>query len=98
MWTLFIDNHTGGYSKEKFDRILIEAKEAVAVRVFFARFGHRYDRVSCTCCGPDYGVHGVSFEQELRNDCGSILVIHANDIEPHEQTAEIPRQGYVWVD
>lgn len=55
-WTEFWDHHSGGSSKEPFEKIYIEAPEDEAIRVFFARFGHNPRRVTCTCCGPDYGV------------------------------------------
>lgn len=56
MWTQFWDMHSGGGQKEKWAHIYIEAPEAEAKRVFFNRFGHNPDRVTCTCCGPDYSV------------------------------------------
>jgi hypothetical protein len=36
--------------------IFIEAPEDVARVVFYNRFGHSPDRVTCTCCGDDYSV------------------------------------------
>ena len=55
-WTLFWDMHSGGGSKEKWDKIYIQAPKDVACIVFYNRFGHSADRVSCTCCGADYSV------------------------------------------
>lgn len=56
MWTQFMDMHSGGGRKESFDVCYIEAAEEEAKVVFFNRFGHSPNRVSCTCCGEDYSV------------------------------------------
>ena len=55
-WTRFMDMHSGGGRKEKWDKILIEAPEEEARVIFYNRFGHSSERVSCTCCGEDYSV------------------------------------------
>jgi hypothetical protein len=57
MWTKFSDMHSGGISKERWDRIYIEAPRAEAKAIFYNRFGHNPERVSCTCCGSDYSIH-----------------------------------------
>lgn len=56
MWTEFNDMHSGGDQKEKFSHCFIEVNEEQAKSVFFARFGHNPERVSCTCCGSDYSI------------------------------------------
>lgn len=56
MWTKFWDMHSGGSQKLKWDRIYIEAPEAEAKSVFYAKFNRNADRVTCSCCGPDYTV------------------------------------------
>lgn len=56
-WTGFKDMHSGGGSKEPHEHIYIEAPEAEAKVIFYNRFGHSPDRVTCTCCGPDYSVY-----------------------------------------
>ena len=56
MWTLFWDMSSGGGSKEKWDKIYIELPQAEAEVYFYNRFGHNPNRVSCTCCGPDYTI------------------------------------------
>jgi hypothetical protein len=53
-WTRFMDMHSGGGTKEKWQYIYIEAPESEAKVIFYNRFGHNPDRVSCTCCGNDY--------------------------------------------
>lgn len=55
MWTQFWDMHSGGGPKEKgYEKIYIEAPEEEAKIIFYNRFKHSPDRVSCTCCGRDY--------------------------------------------
>lgn len=56
-WTLFWDMHSGGGTKEKpYEKIYIEAPEEEAKVIFYNRFGHNPERVSCTCCGEDYSI------------------------------------------
>lgn len=54
MYTLFWDMNSGGEQKEKWSKIIIEAPEEEAKIIFYNRFGHSPDRVTCTCCGEDY--------------------------------------------
>ena len=56
MWTHFKDMHSGGGQKEKYADIYIEAPEEEAKLIFFNRFGHNPERVTCTCCGDDYAI------------------------------------------
>lgn len=57
MWTLFWDMHSGGGCKEEpYEKIYIEADEEDAKIIFYNRFGHNPERVSCTCCGQDYSI------------------------------------------
>jgi len=55
-WTHFMDMHSGGGQKEKWAHIYIEAPENEARVIFYNKFGHNPDRVTCTCCGNDYSV------------------------------------------
>ena len=58
MWTTFWDMHSGGRTKEPpYEKIYIEAPEDEAMVIFYNRFGHNPDRVSCTCCGSDYSIY-----------------------------------------
>lgn len=58
MWTQFTDMHSGGDLKEgRYQNIYIEAPAAEAKVIFYNRFGHNPDRVTCTCCGNDYGIY-----------------------------------------
>ena len=56
-WTLFWDMYSGGGMKEEpYKEIYIEAPEEEAKVIFYNRFGHNPERVSCTCCGEDYSI------------------------------------------
>jgi hypothetical protein len=55
-WTRFMDMHSGGSEKEDFAKLYIEAPETEARAIFYNRFGHNPDRVTCTCCGSDYSL------------------------------------------
>ena len=57
MWTRFMDMHSGGYAKEApYEYIYIEAPQQQAEVIFYNRFGHNPNRVTCTCCGQDYSI------------------------------------------
>lgn len=56
MWTRFHDMHSGGSQKEDWGRIYIEAPMEEAIVIFYNRFGHNPERVTCTCCGEDYSI------------------------------------------
>lgn len=62
MWTRFMDMHSGGGSKEDWAYIYIESSEEKAKTIFYNRFGHNPERVTCTCCGEDYS---ISEEEDL---------------------------------
>ena len=52
-----MDMRSGGGAKLKpFEYIYIEAPEKEARIIFYRRFHRNPDRVTCTCCGPDYSV------------------------------------------
>lgn len=56
-WTRFMDMSSGGSTKEPpYEYIYIEAPEAEAKVIFYNRFGHNPERVTCTCCGEDYSI------------------------------------------
>jgi hypothetical protein len=53
----FKDMHSGGRNKESYAYIYIEAMgEDTASLIFYNRFGHNPNRVTCTCCGEDYSI------------------------------------------
>ena len=56
LWTHFWDMSSGGSQKEKYKHIFIEAPREEAIIIFYNRFGHNPERVSCTCCGGDYSI------------------------------------------
>lgn len=55
-WTHFWDIYSGGSQKLSWSHIFIEAPEPEAKLIFQNRFGRNPDRVTCTCCGPDYSI------------------------------------------
>lgn len=55
-WTLFWDMNSGGKQKEDFKYCYIQAKEEKAISIFYSRFGHDPNNVTCSCCGEDYYV------------------------------------------
>lgn len=95
VWTRFFDMHSGGFGKEPWSVILIEAPMGMAEKVFASIFGHSPGHVTCNCCGSDYSKWEVNMEDkdELNNalanvpEC-SVLFIKASDIldewKPHE--------------
>jgi hypothetical protein len=58
VWTRFMDMSSGGSRKEGFSKLYIEAPEEEAKVIFYNRFGHNPERVTCTCCGEDYSIDG----------------------------------------
>lgn len=52
----FIDGNRFTDQGQPIDRIYIEAPEDEAKVIFYNRFGHNPERVSCTCCGEDYSI------------------------------------------
>lgn len=60
-WTHFWDMCSGGTQKENFAHCFIEAPIAEARTVFYTRFGHNPDCVTCTCCGEDYSTSEGSY-------------------------------------
>lgn len=60
----FWDMHSGGGCKEPpYEMIIIEAdSQKQAEIIFYNRFGHNHNRITCTCCGEDYA---VDFEEDI---------------------------------
>ena len=84
-----MDVHSGGYRKEQYDQIVIEAPEDEATLIFRNRFGHDPREIACQCCGANYWI----FEEEdknvlddLRNE-DNVLFIAAKDITLEEKLA-----------
>lgn len=66
MWTHFWDMHSGGRTKEEpYNHIYIEAPEEEAIVIFYNRFGHNPNRVTCTCCGEDYSISSNESLEQL---------------------------------
>jgi hypothetical protein len=58
VWVCFHDMHSGGGLKEEpYHMIYIQAiSEDAAKVIFYNRFGHNPERITCTCCGEDYSI------------------------------------------
>jgi len=115
-WTRFSDMHSGGRAKERdeqgqeISQIYIQAPEREAEIVFYNRFGHAADRISCTCCGSDYSVtqleDGETPTQEreywlregYRSETDRYVDIPADEIKPDERVGAVPTSGWVWQD
>jgi hypothetical protein len=79
VWTRFSDMHTGGFEKEPWDTIYIQASKKLAAHVFHSVFGHKPHAISCKCCGINYSIietDGFSEWDEGTN----VLFIKASDI------------------
>jgi hypothetical protein len=93
-WTQFWDMHSGGGLKEKpYHYIYIQAPEEEAKVIFYNRFGHDSDRVSCTCCGEDYVVRefpslheATAYHRGLEHDAAT-----EKYIEPTESRGRSPQ-------
>lgn len=65
MWTRFMDMHSGGGQKEKWGHIFIEAPKEEAIKIFYNRFKHNPNRVTCTCCGEDYSISSAETLEKI---------------------------------
>jgi hypothetical protein len=95
-WTRFMDMHSGGGAKEKWLYIYIEAPLEEAKVIFYNRFGHNPERVTCTCCGEDYSISsGESLEQLTGWDRGCEYTV---DRYIEEQSARYSFNKYKTLD
>lgn len=99
--TTFWDMHSGGGQKLDWSMIYIEAPREEAELVFQNRFDRNPNRVSCTCCGPDYSIQQHSSVEEAKKshssyERGPSLVVWAADIKEEERQGELRDEGYVW--
>lgn len=97
MWTQFWDMHSGGGQKLDWARIYIEADQQEAISVFYSRFGRNPDRVTCTCCGPDYS---ISTSETLEQVSGYHRNCKTKDNKYIEEVADDfrSRKGYMTVE
>ena len=108
-WTHFWDmNSGGGLKEEPYSNIYIEASEKEATIIFYNRFGHNPNRVSCTCCGKDYSISEHESLKQLtgfHRECENLVTpqdkngLCKNDdpiIKKHYylEKDEIPPKGY----
>lgn len=77
------------YNKDKggWDHRYVEEPEAKAMKV-----PRGYELRKAGFSSDKY----MTVEQYEQQE--SVLVIHADDIEPHERRGSLPTQGYVWLD
>mgnify|MGYP001590500138 CR=1 FL=1 len=95
MWTLFWDMHSGGDQKEKWSHIYIEAPQDEAESVFYRRFGHNPNRVTCTCCGPDYSIKEEESLEQLSGFSRNCIHIVKRDSSKDKLYGEILDQRYI---
>jgi hypothetical protein len=108
-WTQFWDMHSGGPLKEKWHFIYIEAPIEEAKIIFYNRFGHNPDRVTCTCCGEDYSIseskwftqisgfhRGCKNIQTPRDEKGLYVKVDNDEFNKHYylEEGEGPPKGY----
>lgn len=98
-WTHFHDMHSGGGLKEKFSHIFIQAPEKEAKVIFYKRFGHNPERISCTCCGEDYAIsEHQSLEQATGFERGCKFDNDANAYVEEPSTDEWMSNVYITLD
>lgn len=100
MWTRFFDMCSGGGQKEEWGYIYIEAPMKEAEVIFYNRFGHNPNCVTCTCCGEDYAIDQYeTLDEATKFDEGDrgALVIKGEDITSKERVGDVPDEGYMWV-
>ena len=90
-WTRFVDMHSGGGAKEKFEYLYLEAPQEEAEVIFYNRFGHSPNRVSCTCCGEDYSV-------SEKEDLAQLTGYDRNCEYEGDRYVETPRTKYNYGD
>lgn len=92
-WTHFWDMHSGGRTKividdVEYNHVFIEAAEREAEIIFYNRFGHSADRVSCTCCGEDYSVNEGDSLQQLSGYHRNCQNTEAGYIEERDRSSD----------
>lgn len=86
MWTRFMDMHSGGRCKEgKYEYIYIEAPIHEAKLVFYNRFGHNPERVTCTCCGEDYSISEDTSLAQLTGYDRNCAYVGKKYVEKHDK-------------
>lgn len=94
-FTRFMDMHSGGPQKEKYAHIYIEAPEEEAKVIFQNHFGHNPDRVSCTCCGPDYSITEYkTLREATAYDRGCASAYRKGSEGYYLEKGEKPKRGF----
>lgn len=75
----------GGLKEKPYDVIYIQADGEEAKTIFYNKFKHNPERVTCTCCGQDYSISSEetleqlsAFHRELKFDRESKLYIETD--------------------
>jgi len=99
MWTQFHDMHSGGGCKEEpYGKIYIEAPEDEAKTIFYNRFGHNPERVTCTCCGDDYSITESKWLAQITGygrGCRSLETPHVDGRYETPDSEEFERHYYL---
>lgn len=103
-WTQFWDMHSGGGQKEKWARIYIEAPKDEAITIFYNRFHHNPNRVTCTCCGEDYSIsesetfaEASAFQRNCKWIDGKYVEIQRDSYNEHKTVEEYVQDPEVLV-
>jgi hypothetical protein len=94
VWTRFMDMHSGGRQKEACEYIHIEAPQTEATVIFYNMFGHNPERISCSCCGPDYSIHTYpTLEDATAYDRGCEYI--REDVDRGSQFRQVERDEVI---
>ena len=97
MWTRFFDMHSGGDAKEQVSLIYIEAPQQEAEIVFYNRFGHDPNRITCSCCGEDYSIDEDETLEEATSYERKIWDISNKEYKTNMTVEEFINSGRCWV-
>jgi len=87
-----MDMHSGGSLKEACQYIYIEAPIEEAKVIFYNKFKHNPERISCTCCGEDYS---ISEEESIAE--ASAYDRNCEFVYKRPDGTECPEdEGWVW--
>lgn len=92
--------YSGGGQKLKWAKIYIEAPQADAEIIFQNRFGRNPNRVTCTCCGPDYSISesdSLAEASAFHRNCGYFYRDPKGKICPEDEawvTGKGLKKGY----
>jgi len=95
-WTSFMDMHSGGGTKEPpYEYIYIQAPEEEAKIIFYNRFGHNPERVTCTCCGDDYSIQEHATLEDAtgyQRNATCVFIDSSGNRHTSEQLRKLPQK------